>query len=122
MEENENKTLTAEQVIHNIELAPKEMQAMVAKAYIREDIKDEDIQYLFNTDTIEELNEDGAATVENINSAEPEGIGAGKFAIRNAKPGAGNKNFITTGSGGWNTCIKGYPQDKNCNVLANCVG
>ena len=29
---------------------------------------------------------------------------------------------MTTGSGGWNTCIKGYPNDPNANVLANCVG
>lgn len=35
---------------------------------------------------------------------------------------SGNKNFMTTGSGGWNTCIKGYPNDPNANVLANCVG
>lgn len=44
------------------------------------------------------------------------------FQIRTSKPGAGNKNFITTGAGGWNTCIVGYPTDRECNVLANCVG
>lgn len=44
------------------------------------------------------------------------------FQIRTSKPGAGNKNYITTGAGGWNTCITGYPQDRECNVLANCVG
>lgn len=44
------------------------------------------------------------------------------FQIRTSKPGAGNKNFIRTSSGGWNTCIKGNPTDKDCDVLANCVG
>ena len=44
------------------------------------------------------------------------------FQIRTSKPGAGNKNYITTDRGGWNTCIKGKPTDPECNVLANCVG
>lgn len=44
------------------------------------------------------------------------------FSVRTSKPGAGNKNFIRTASGGWNTCIKGNPTDKYCDVLANCVG
>lgn len=44
------------------------------------------------------------------------------FSIRTSKPGAGNKNFIRTVTGGWNTCIYGSPTDKECNVLANCVG
>lgn len=44
------------------------------------------------------------------------------FSIRTSKPGAGNKNFITTSRGGWNTCIQGHPTDSQCNVLANCVG
>ena len=44
------------------------------------------------------------------------------FTQRTSKPGAGNKNYITRGAGGWNTCIKGYPQDKQCDVLSNCVG
>lgn len=44
------------------------------------------------------------------------------FSQRTTKPGAGNKNYITRSSGGWNTCIKGYPQDRDCNVLSNCVG
>ena len=115
-------SLTYEEKIKRIEMAPKEVQAMVAKAFIREDIDDENVQYLFNTDTIEELNDPSDnATIENINADAPEGIGAGKFFIRNSKP-SGNKNFITTGSGGWNTCIKGYPMDANANVLANCVG
>ena len=116
------KNLSAEERIKRIEMAPVEVQTMVAKAYLREDINDEDVQYLFNTDTIEQLNdanEDSA--VENINAPTPEGIGAGEFFIRNSKP-SGNKNFMTTGSGGWNTCIKGYPNDPNANVLANCVG
>ena len=115
-------SLTYEEKIKRIEMAPKEMQTMVAKAFIREDIEDDNVQYLFNTDTIEELNDPSDnATIENINADAPEGIGAGRFFIRNYKP-SGNKNFITTGSGGWNTCIKGYPMDANANVLANCVG
>ena len=115
-------SLTDKQKIERIEMAPKEVQTMVAKAFIREDIEDENVQYLFNTDTIEELNDPSDnATIENINADAPEGIGAGKFFIRNYKP-SGNKNFITTGPGGWNTCIKGYPNDPNADVLANCVG
>ena len=114
--------LTDKEIIARIEQAPAEVQTMVAKAFIRADIDNEDVQYLFNTDTIEQLNdanEDSA--VENVNAPTPEGIGAGEFFIRNSKP-SGNKNFMTTGSGGWNTCIKGYPNDPNANVLANCVG
>ena len=58
------KTLTAEEKIARIEMAPKEVQIMVAKAYLLEDMDDEGVQYLFNTDTLEELNED--AEVENV--------------------------------------------------------
>lgn len=115
--------LTSEERIKRIELAPEEIQVKVAKAFLREDIDDEDVQYLFNTDTIEELNdqETDGNIVENVNAAEPEGIGAVGFTMRTTKP-SGNKNFITTGAGGWSTCIKGYPMDANANVLANCVG
>jgi surface antigen len=114
--------LTYEEKIKRIEMAPKEVQTMVAKAFIREDIEDENVQYLFNTDTIKELNDPSDnATIENINADAPEGIGAGRFFIRTSKP-SGNKNFMTTGSGGWNTCIKGYPNDPKADVLANCVG
>lgn len=114
-------TLNWEEIIKRIEQAPKEMQAMVAKAFIREDINNENVQYTFNTDTLEELNEDGKASIENVNAEAPQGIGAGEFSIRTYKPSK-NKNYITTGAGGWNTCIKGYPMDANANVLANCVG
>ena len=63
------KNLTAEERIRRIEMAPVEVQAMVAKAYLREDIDDEDVQFLFNTDTIEELNDPEVdAQVENINA------------------------------------------------------
>lgn len=114
--------LTAKERIARIEKAPKEMQAMVAKAYINEDIDDENVQFTFNTDTLEELNDpEVEANIENINAEAPQGIGAGEFAVRTSKP-SGDKNYITTGSGGWNTCIKGYPMDANANVLANCVG
>jgi len=114
--------MTDKEKIARIEKAPKEMQTMVAKAFIREDIDNENIQFLFNTDTIEQLNDPNEDSgVENINAEQPQGIGAGEFFVRTYKP-SNNKNFITTGSGGWNTCIKGYPMDANANVLANCVG
>ena len=114
--------LTDQEKIARIEMAPVEVQTMVAKAFIREDIDDEDVQYLFNTDTIEQLNDPAEdAGIENVNAPAPEGIGAGSFFVRTSKP-SGNKNFITTGAGGWNTCIKGYPMDAGANVLANCVG
>ena len=44
------------------------------------------------------------------------------FTPRTTKPGAGNKYYIRKASGGWNPAIKGKPTDKNCDVLANCVG
>lgn len=112
--------LLSEEKIRRVELAPAEIAVRVAKAFLRDDIDDEDVQYLFNTDSIEEMNEE-KAEIENVNAEEPAGIGSGSFAIRTSKP-SGNKNFITTGSGGWNTCIKGYPMDANADVLANCVG
>ena len=42
--------------------------------------------------------------------------------IRTTRPTSGNKYFITKGSGGYSTCIKGKPTDKQSNVLSNCVG
>lgn len=114
--------LSSEERIARVEQAPVEVQTMVAKAFLRDDIDDEDVQYLFNTDTIEQLNDsESDQEVEHVNEEEPEGIGAAGFIMRTSKP-SNNKNFITTGSGGWNTCIKGYPMDPNANVLANCVG
>lgn len=44
------------------------------------------------------------------------------FKTRTSKPGKGNKHYIRKSSGGWNSCIQGKPTDKECNVLANCVG
>lgn len=41
--------------------------------------------------------------------------------IRTTKP-YNNKFYITTDKGGYSQCIKGYPNDKNANVLSNCVG
>ena len=118
----ENKVLSWEEKIARIEQAQAKDQTMVDKAFIREDIPDENVQYKFNTDSIEELNENGMEGVENIN-AEPsdEGVGAGSFKMRTSKP-YDNKNFIRTASGGWNTCIKGNPTDAHADVLANCVG
>ena len=65
------------------------------------------------------LNEDGE--IENLNADDPEGIGATGFTMRTTRP-ANNKNFITRGSGGWNTCIKGNPRYQYADALANCVG
>ena len=42
--------------------------------------------------------------------------------IRKTKPIAGDKYYIRQASGGYSTCVKGKPTDKNCDVLANCVG
>ena len=42
--------LSSEERIARVELAPIEVQTMVAKAFLRDDIDDEDVQYLFNTD------------------------------------------------------------------------
>ena len=112
--------LTTEERIKRIEMAPAAMQVSVAKAFLRDDIDDEDIQYLFNEDDINELVEDG--TIENINREEPEGIGASGFSMRTTKPGKGNKNYIKKASGGWSPCITGNPTDKDCNTLSNCVG
>ncbi len=60
----EKKTLTAEEKIARIEMAPKEVQVMVAKAYLLDDMDDEGVQYLFNTDSLDDMNED--VEVENI--------------------------------------------------------
>lgn len=113
-------SLSWEEKIKRIEQAPKEVQLMVAKAYIRDDIPDEQVQYLFNTLSLEEMNEEGVK-IENVNQEEPEGIGASGFTMRTTMP-YDNNNFITTGWGGWNTCIKGNPMQEHANVLANCVG
>lgn len=44
------------------------------------------------------------------------------FPIRIKKPEAGNKYYIRTINGGYNHARTGKPVDKDCNVLANCVG
>jgi len=112
--------LSWEERIKRVEQAPKEMQTMVAKAFLRDDIDDENVQYLFNTDTLEEMN-DPDTVIENENAEMPEGVGAMGFSMRTSKP-CDNLNYIRTGSGGWNTCIKGNPCDPHADVLANCVG
>ena len=117
--EERKEVLTWEQKIQNIESAPEEARLMIAKAYIRDDIPDENVQYEFNTASPEQLNEDGE--IENLNADDPEGIGATGFTMRTTRP-ANNKNFITRGSGGWNTCIKGNPRYQYADALANCVG
>lgn len=59
--------LSIEEKIRRIEMAPVEVQTMVAKAFLRENIDDEDVQYLFNTDTIEELNDPSEESNVEIN-------------------------------------------------------
>lgn len=114
--------LSSKERIVRVEKAPKEVQTMVAKAFLRDDIDDEQVQYLFNSDSIEQLNENiEEAKVEHLNAEEPYGIGADGFEMRVCKP-RNNLNYITTGSGGWNTCIKGCPMDPEADALANCVG
>ena len=44
------------------------------------------------------------------------------FQPRTTKPEAGNKYYITRENGGYSDAIKGNPTDKDCDVLANCVG
>ena len=114
--------LSSEERIKRVEQAPAEVQTMVAKAFLRDDIDDEDVQYLFNSDTPEEMNDpDEHYEIENLNADDPEGIGADGFVMRTTRP-SNNKNYIVTGSGGWNTCIKGNPTYAPANALANCVG
>lgn len=45
-----------------------------------------------------------------------------RFNIRTSKPGKDNKEYIRKASGGWSSCVKGKPTDKNCDAIANCVG
>lgn len=42
--------------------------------------------------------------------------------MRTTKPETDNKFYNTISKGGYSHCIVGYPTDKGCNVLANCVG
>ena len=44
------------------------------------------------------------------------------FKMRTTKPSKGNKYYIRKTNGGYSNAIKGYPTDKECNVLSNCVG
>lgn len=44
------------------------------------------------------------------------------FIMRTSKPEAGNKYYIRKAQGGYSNAICGSPTDRECNVLANCVG
>lgn len=44
------------------------------------------------------------------------------FKMRTTKPEAGNKYYTRKSKGGYSDAIKGSPADKDCDVLANCVG
>ena len=90
------------------------------KEYENLENEEQGIQTTFNEDSIEDLN-DSSVEIENIGAEEIEGIGATGFVMRTTKP-SGNKNYMTTGTGGWSTCIKGSPCDPNATVLSNCVG
>ena len=50
----ENKTLSWQEKIARSEQARAEVQVMVGKAFIRDDMPDEDVQYEVNEDSIEE--------------------------------------------------------------------
>ena len=63
------EVLTWEQKIKNIESAPEEARLMIAKAYLRDDIPDENVQYEFNTDSPEQLNEDNLSRNVNVYSS-----------------------------------------------------
>lgn len=67
-----------------------------------------DIQNKFNKDCLEDIV--GECSIENV------------FTTRTTKPEAGNKYYIRLENGGWNDAVKGRPLDKDCDVLANCVG
>ena len=45
-----------------------------------------------------------------------------KFVPRMTKPEKNNKYYIRKANGGYSDAIQGYPTDKDCNVLSNCVG
>ena len=113
--------LSSEERIKRVELAPVEVQTMVAKAFLRDDIDDENVQYEFNVETPEEINDpEQKYIIDNLNAEAPEGIGQDGFIMRTWRP-ADNDNYITTSSGGWNTCIKGNPLYEPADALANCV-
>lgn len=97
-----------------------ELNEELLKEYENLENEEQDIQTTFNEDSIEDMNED-SVEIENANEEEIEGIGAIGFSMRTTKP-SGNKNFMTTSTGGWSTCIKGSPNDPNATVLSNCVG
>lgn len=44
------------------------------------------------------------------------------FTIRRRKPMKGNPYYTRTINGGYNQARTGKPLDRDCNVLANCVG
>ena len=44
------------------------------------------------------------------------------FKPRTTKPEKGNPYYNTKANGGYSNAIKGKPTDKDCDVLANCVG
>lgn len=46
----------------------------------------------------------------------------GTFKPRTTRPEKGNKYYIRQVSGGYNGAVQGYPKDKWCDVLSNCVG
>lgn len=120
-------TYTDTEKIEKIEQAPEELQTKVAKAFIREDISDDQVQYTFVEDddfykacqadanvTIEDVTE---TDVDGIGSAEDEGIGSA-YAPRTTAPSTSDKNWLHYTNGGYNYCIK----ISGSSCLPNCVG
>ena len=97
-----------------------ELNEELLKEYENLENEEQDIQTTFNEDSIKDMNDD-SVEIENMDEEEVEGIGAVGFSMRTTKP-SGNKNYMTTSTGGWSTCIKGSPNDPNATVLSNCVG
>lgn len=116
--------------VKQVETKVEEIKETDFDVVMNEDFVEPEVQTTFNEDSIEDMNED--VEIENLYNEEVLGafndepeelvLGAGSFTKRTSKPGAGNKCYITRGNGGWSWCIQGSPTDKQCNVLANCVG
>lgn len=116
----ENKILTTEQIIADIENAPEELQTSIAKAFIRQDIPNEQIQYSFEDkdEFLEACILDSEIQIEEIKEASNEdGIGA-TYSPRLSAPSTSDLNWIHVNNGGYNYCIK--ISGNSC--LPNCVG
>ena len=125
----ENKQLfTDKEIIEKIEQAPKELQTSVAKAFIREDIPNDQIQYTFDSDEefyracLEDPNvevcEVAETDTDGIGATNEDGIGA-TYSPRLTAPSYSDLNWIHYSAGGYNYCIK---INGTTSCLPNCVG